>query len=59
MLKSSTRARESGRHAPPASRIEVDGCDLILQASAAPLPAVLDLLSRHKAGIVTAASPGR
>jgi len=37
--------------------IEVDSGDLILQASAPPPPAVLDLLSRHKAGIVTLLRP--
>ena len=34
-------------------RVEIDGDDLVLEASAAPPSAVLDLLSRHKAGIVT------
>jgi hypothetical protein len=37
--------------------IKVDGGDLILQASAAPPPAVLDHLSRHKAVIVTLLRP--
>jgi hypothetical protein len=34
-------------------RVRIDGDDLVLEASAPPSPAVLDLLSRHKAGIVT------
>jgi hypothetical protein len=34
-------------------RLEVDGDDLVLEASAPPPPAMLDLLSRNKAGIVT------
>jgi hypothetical protein len=34
-------------------RIEIDGDDLVLEAPTAPPPGVLDLLSRHKAGIVT------
>ena len=34
-------------------RVGIDGDDLLLEASAPPPPAVLDLLSRHKAGIVT------
>jgi hypothetical protein len=38
-------------------RIEIDGDDLVLEASAAPPPSVLDLLSRHKAGIVTLLRP--
>jgi hypothetical protein len=38
-------------------RIEIDGDDLVLEASAAPPPGVLDLLSRHKAGIVTLLRP--
>ena len=33
--------------------VGIDGDDLVLEASAAPPSAVLDLLSRHKAGIVT------
>ena len=32
--------------------VGVDGDDLVLEASAPPPAAVLDLLSRHKAGIV-------
>ena len=35
----------------------IDGDDLVLQASAPPPPAVLDLLSRHKAGIVALLRP--
>jgi hypothetical protein len=35
----------------------IDGDDLVLEASAPPPPAVLDLLSRHKAGIVTLLRP--
>jgi hypothetical protein len=38
-------------------RLGVDGDALMLEASAAPLPAVLDLLSRHKASIVTLLRP--
>jgi hypothetical protein len=38
-------------------RIEIDGDDLVLEASTAPPPGVLDLLSRHKAGIVTLLRP--
>ncbi len=34
-------------------RVGIEGDDLALEASAPPPPAVLDLLSRHKAGIVT------
>jgi hypothetical protein len=34
-------------------RVEIDGDDLVLEAPTAPPPGVLDLLSRHKAGIVT------
>ncbi len=33
-------------------RIGIDGDALVLEADAAPPPAVLDLLSRHKAGVV-------
>ena len=34
-------------------RLGIDGEDLVLEASAPPPAAVLDLLSRHKAGVVT------
>ena len=34
-------------------RVEIDGDDLVLEASAPPQPALLDLLSHHKAGILT------
>ena len=34
-------------------RLGIDGDDLVLEASAPPPAAVLDLLSRHKAGVVT------
>ena len=34
-------------------RVGTDGDDLVLEASAPPPPAVLDLLSRHKADIMT------
>ncbi len=37
----------------------IDGDDLVLEASAPPPAAVLGLLSRHKAGIVTLLRPGR
>jgi hypothetical protein len=33
--------------------VGIDSDDLVLEASAPPQPALLDLLSRHKAGIVT------
>ena len=36
----------------------IDGDDLVLEASAAPPPVVLDLLSRHKVAIVTMLRPG-
>jgi hypothetical protein len=32
--------------------VRIDGDDLVLEASAPPSPAMLDLLSRHKADIV-------
>jgi hypothetical protein len=38
-------------------RVGIDGDDLMLEASAPPPPAVLDLLSRHKAGIVALLRP--
>jgi len=37
----------------------IDGDDLVLEASAPPPATVLDLLSRHKAGIVALLRPGR
>jgi hypothetical protein len=40
-------------------QIGIDGDDLVLEASAPPPPAVIDLLSRHKAGIVALLGPGR
>jgi hypothetical protein len=39
-------------------RLKVEGNDLVLEASAAPPSAVLDLLSRNKAGIATILRPG-
>ena len=39
-------------------RIGIDGDDLALDADAAPPAAVLDLLSRHKAGVVALLRPG-
>lgn len=33
--------------------VRIDGDDLVLEASAPPSPAVLGILSRHKAGVVT------
>ena len=39
-------------------RLKVEGDDLVLEASAAPPSAVLDLLSRNKAGIATILRPG-
>lgn len=44
-------AREAGL------RLGIDGYDLTLEASAAPPPAVIELLSRHKAEIVALLSP--
>ncbi len=41
----------------PGIGVRIDGDDLVLEASAPPPPAVLDLLSRHKAGIVTLLRP--
>jgi hypothetical protein len=38
-------------------RIRVDGDDLVLEASAPPPPAVLDLLARHKAEILVLLRP--
>jgi hypothetical protein len=38
-------------------RLEIDGDALTLEASEAPPPAVLDLLSRHKAGVVALLRP--
>jgi hypothetical protein len=38
-------------------RVGIDGDDLMLEVSAPPPPAVLDLLSRHKAGIVALLRP--
>jgi hypothetical protein len=38
-------------------RVGIDGDDLVLEASAPPQPALLDLLSRHKVGIVTLLRP--
>jgi hypothetical protein len=40
-------------------RVGIDGDDLVLEASVPPLASVLDLLSRHKPGIVTLLRPGR
>jgi hypothetical protein len=39
--------------------LELDGGDLVLEASAPPPASVLDLLSRHKAAIVALMRPGR
>ena len=39
-------------------RLKVEGDDLVLEASAAPPSAVLDLLSRYKPGIATILRPG-
>jgi hypothetical protein len=38
-------------------RVEIDGDDLVLEAMAPPPSALLDLLSRHKAGIVELLRP--
>lgn len=40
-------------------QLKTDGDDLVLEASAPPPAAVLNLLSHHKAGIVTLLRPGR
>lgn len=40
-------------------QIAIDGDDLVLEASAPPPDAILDLLTRHKLGIVTLLQPGR
>jgi hypothetical protein len=40
-------------------QLGVDGDDLVLEASSPPQPAVIDLLSRHKVGIVALLRPGR
>jgi hypothetical protein len=40
-------------------QLGIDGDDLVLEASAPPPPALIDLLSRHKAGIVALMRPGR
>jgi hypothetical protein len=39
--------------------LRVDGDDLVLEAPAPPQPAVLELLTRHKPGIVVLLRPGR
>lgn len=39
--------------------LTLDGDDLVLEASAPPPAAILDLLSRHKPGIVVLLRPGR
>jgi hypothetical protein len=39
-------------------RVGIDGDDLVLEAFAAPPPAMLDLLSRNKVGIVALLRPG-
>src|SRR5262245_60969432 len=44
-------ARAAGIH------LGIEGDDLVLEAPAAPPPAVLDLLSRHKAGVVALLHP--
>lgn len=51
-VKAITAARDAG------IQLSVDGDDLVLEASAAPPSDVLDLLSRHKADIVTLLRPG-
>ncbi|MBV8629261.1 MAG: hypothetical protein JO371_15580, partial [Paraburkholderia sp.] len=38
-------------------QLGIDGDDLVLEASAPPPPAVIDLLSRHKGGIVALLRP--
>jgi hypothetical protein len=40
-------------------RFEIDGNDLVLEASAPPPPAVIDLLSRHKAEVVALLRPAK
>src|SRR5260370_19635488 len=39
--------------------VRIDGDGWVREASAPPPPAVLDLLSRHKAGLLTLLRPGR
>ena len=46
-------ARTAGIH------IEIDGNDLLLKATSPPQASILDLLSRHKSGIVVLLRPGR
>jgi hypothetical protein len=41
------------------TQLGIDGDDQVLEASAPPPPAVIDLLSRHKAGIVALLRPRR
>lgn len=54
MERAAMNAAEALRVAHAAGvRLTVDGESLLLEAPAAPLPAVLDILSRHKAGIVS------
>jgi hypothetical protein len=53
------RAAEALKMARAAGiKLGIDGDDLVLEASAPPRAAVLDLLSRHKAGIVMLRSGG-
>jgi hypothetical protein len=40
-------------------QLGINGDDLVLEASAPPPPAVIDLLSRHKTGIMVLLRPGR
>ena len=40
-------------------QLRLDGDDLVLEASAPPPAAILDLLSRHKPGVVVLLRPGR
>jgi hypothetical protein len=54
---SAVEALQAARAAGISVRIDGDG--LVLEASAPPPPAVLDLLSRHKAGLLTLLRPGR
>jgi len=54
---SATEALQAARVA--GIKFAVDGDDLVLEASAPPEPAILDLVSRHKPGIVALLWPGR
>jgi hypothetical protein len=60
-LRAGVHGYERGRGSQAARaagiRLGIDGDDLVLEASAPPPPAMIDLLSRHKAGIVALLRP--